>query len=581
MFNFFPNTDFNKINLDWIMRKLKEQISGLVASVNGMTGDVTITAENIGALPADTTPADIGAVSVVNAYRPAEFDIAAYKQGTLSAIASWLVNEIESTSIVNPASLINRAPTLFYGHYDDNGKSYDTLFQTYSSQPNTYDRTTTYAGQPVIYMNCAAMASTILKGRDYENSAPYYGITAGDEWDKDTALSLCWEKGTTNTFPWTIDFLNNIFAAYMGCILEKSGCFPRLLREANSTTINQDVLDNMETGDIIFFGKPAQYPDRYKGIVHVVYYIKDITELNAAGAYYNAEFQPVEYPAYMDTTHGIIFHSSGGVSDEWHDSIRLETLDHVMFASLYNNANVWVYKPWSNAMNSNKQLRKLTGTFRAGDVNMFGVSHYGNENTTPAHGAEYDQNYPGRFTIINPALKGITRLDSLTNLNGLYDGLFSITNFNTISNGVPSALSTAVIFQFGSGTGNIVQMAFEQASARRAYYRYRVGDTWSAWVLLTERAADNIIPSGETIDLNDYRGYHKSGSYLINTGVTITNAPNIAIPTTVRWILNVDSPDTENTYCVQTLTSVTAESRKLERIYSGSAWSAWKEFTMA
>lgn len=51
MFNFFPNTDFNKVNLDWIMRKLKEQISGLVASVNGMTGDVTLTASDVGALP--------------------------------------------------------------------------------------------------------------------------------------------------------------------------------------------------------------------------------------------------------------------------------------------------------------------------------------------------------------------------------------------------------------------------------------------------------------------------------------------------------------------------------------------------
>ena len=38
----YPYTSFTNINLDWIMRKLKEQISGLVASVNGMTGDVTV-----------------------------------------------------------------------------------------------------------------------------------------------------------------------------------------------------------------------------------------------------------------------------------------------------------------------------------------------------------------------------------------------------------------------------------------------------------------------------------------------------------------------------------------------------------
>ena len=38
----YPYTSFTNINLDWIMRKLKEQISGLVSSVNGMQGDVTI-----------------------------------------------------------------------------------------------------------------------------------------------------------------------------------------------------------------------------------------------------------------------------------------------------------------------------------------------------------------------------------------------------------------------------------------------------------------------------------------------------------------------------------------------------------
>ena len=47
MFNRFPYTSITEINLDWIMRKLKEQISGLVSSVNEMQGDVELTAANI------------------------------------------------------------------------------------------------------------------------------------------------------------------------------------------------------------------------------------------------------------------------------------------------------------------------------------------------------------------------------------------------------------------------------------------------------------------------------------------------------------------------------------------------------
>ena len=54
--NRFPYTDFNRINLDWIMKKLKEQVSGLVASVNGKTGDVVLNAIDVGALPDSYTP---------------------------------------------------------------------------------------------------------------------------------------------------------------------------------------------------------------------------------------------------------------------------------------------------------------------------------------------------------------------------------------------------------------------------------------------------------------------------------------------------------------------------------------------
>lgn len=52
----YPGTSFTEINLDWIMRKLKEQISGLVASVNGKTGNVVLDYTDVGALPDTYTP---------------------------------------------------------------------------------------------------------------------------------------------------------------------------------------------------------------------------------------------------------------------------------------------------------------------------------------------------------------------------------------------------------------------------------------------------------------------------------------------------------------------------------------------
>ena len=54
--NRFPYTSFTNINLDWILRKLKEQVSSAVTSVCGKTGDVVLDANDVGALPDSYTP---------------------------------------------------------------------------------------------------------------------------------------------------------------------------------------------------------------------------------------------------------------------------------------------------------------------------------------------------------------------------------------------------------------------------------------------------------------------------------------------------------------------------------------------
>ena len=54
--NRYPYTSFTNINLDWIMRKLKEQVSSAVTSVCGKTGDVVLDANDVGALPDSYTP---------------------------------------------------------------------------------------------------------------------------------------------------------------------------------------------------------------------------------------------------------------------------------------------------------------------------------------------------------------------------------------------------------------------------------------------------------------------------------------------------------------------------------------------
>lgn len=54
--NRYPSTDFNKINLDWILRELRKKIDSVVSSVNGKTGDVVLNAADVGALPDSYVP---------------------------------------------------------------------------------------------------------------------------------------------------------------------------------------------------------------------------------------------------------------------------------------------------------------------------------------------------------------------------------------------------------------------------------------------------------------------------------------------------------------------------------------------
>ena len=54
--NRYPYTNMTQINLDWIMKELRKKVNSLVASVNGKTGDVVLTASDVGALPDTYTP---------------------------------------------------------------------------------------------------------------------------------------------------------------------------------------------------------------------------------------------------------------------------------------------------------------------------------------------------------------------------------------------------------------------------------------------------------------------------------------------------------------------------------------------
>lgn len=574
-FNSFPYVNLNDVNLDWILKRI-QSLGTDVDALNQFMQDLNIpeaVQEQLAEWLNDGTLDAI--INSVRMFVPDSYSQEAYKAGTLLAIASWLINEQGSTSVMNPSEVIGVAQKCYF-RYNDTGKSYDTLFQTYTNQADSFTYSDTYDGLPVVYMNCAAMLSMITKGRQFQNSPNYYAFTALS-YDQDEALARCWEIGTSNDNEWTIDFLNNIFSARMGNIMESSGCTLHVLRKPLETEFDENVFSTMETGDLVFFGWPDNNPGSYLGIAHCAYFIKDLADLDTAALPYKARFQAVQFADYMDPAHGFIFHCHGSTTPgfPYQDVIRIETLDHATF-NYYNQHTVYVCKPYSNALNSNKALRKLTGTFHMGDSVLFGVGSYGAENVTPRHPATFNAQVPERLEIENPALHGVDRTNSYSNLNALADGLVQINNFNTISNGVATAESTGLLWQLGSHTDTRTQIFIEQTSGRILYRQRNASSVWTEWKSIPHNPANDVFLNGSTVDLDTYRGYDRAGVYAIEVGVTLTNAPaGITNPTGVRWILEVVAPQHSSGMTIQTLSNCYTTPKKYERVWSGSAWSAW------
>lgn len=231
MFDFFPNTDFNKINLDWIMRKLKEQISGLVASVNGMTGDVTLTAEDVGALPEIYTPP----VESVNG-RTGDVEITADDVGA-SILTNGIDRVVNIPSSVDieyfSAQLVNLTPNDIYALYD--------ALEVFTRDSYGMDD----AGNPLVYyrytapvlQNSTNLPSYVLYNTGYPHLVLVSGVH-GDEKGSVAATYLFIKELFTHPESYG-SILNNISMTIIP-VANPYGFTNNLRRNPNNVDINRN-----------------------------------------------------------------------------------------------------------------------------------------------------------------------------------------------------------------------------------------------------------------------------------------------------------------------------------------------------
>lgn len=428
-----------------------------------------------------------------------------YRSGTLLEIADWLFRAKGSHCVErNPGEPVPEIR--FHPQYNTTGKGWQGLIAKDSIYYDDFVYSDVDAGgDQIVYINCTGFCNMLTRGRNYLQS-PYYlalGIAADPNKTAEEKYAdmrnTCLERGTAMQNTWTFDFLNWIHAFNMFYIMEKSGCTPRAF---NANGVWDDkVFDTMETGDILFSARLGN--NYYRHIHHCMYYLKSLDDLNTLEGKPNCTFNAFDF-SDLDSypnggEHGYIVHCTYGVnpvgsankySQTADDVIRIESLDHYIVDDMMNPNHVgqnpfvyYVSKPYSNALNSSKARKVVTGTITDGSNVMFGFREAAVFPQYNRFVPSENKWYQGDVAISGKYVTGTT--ETPVNLND-FVGVIS-WNTAAIANGkilnVPfNEAGTCISY----GVSRIHGAQIAISGADHMAYRKRIsGGTWRPWHTVT------------------------------------------------------------------------------------------------
>ena len=313
---------------------------------------------------------------------PNDESLYSYKNGILNKIAEWLYYEKNSKCVLlNPGE---SAPVIKYKPvYNTSGKNWQSLLGKDDIYVEDFVYTDTDGTDPIVYMNCTGFVNMITRARGYLDSPNY--LASSGQISGDAALrNACMERGYPMQYSWTMDFLNWLHTYNMFYVMEKSGCTPKAFYK--NGVYDENVFETMETGDILFSGRnEPRYSNYYRYLHHCMIFVKDLKDLNECGHGKPCTFRayPYEDDYPNGSSRGYVVHCSGAING-W-DVIRIESVEHLLAwdwntNSAYAPITYYASKPYSNALNSSKARRVLTGTITDANTIMFG---YRNGQTFP------------------------------------------------------------------------------------------------------------------------------------------------------------------------------------------------------
>ena len=291
-------------------------------------------------------------------------DYILYRDGTLTALASYLANCVNTTCVVGTPSNVTIP---FYAKYSL-GKTYAGL---YADPPTfVYNDTIVYNNitYPIFHSVCVPFVCLIVKGVLYEESPHFYAfdcLNNNVEPDLETMIKKSFGVYTKEESqaswavnrPWTIDIWNVSSTSIMPLAMQMSG--NPLLKighrdsRGGAFTFYEDVLDQAETGDILFvsyFGSTTWW----KNIEHVAYFCRDLNRLNEIGTErYNVTFQPRVESDSANGKYGFIAECGELNLSDSMDSFRIRDMGSYVIAKP-NVCDIYICKGRTNALLSSK-----------------------------------------------------------------------------------------------------------------------------------------------------------------------------------------------------------------------------------
>lgn len=497
-----------------------------------------------------------GVMNKVRFMTPNDEQKANYVQESLRNIASYMSVNNFSPCVVG--GIVQNPTRMIYKYAQ--GKGYMGVMGIGSFD---YDDVENIGGidYNIAYIDCSTFLSLILKCIPYNLSAYAYAFSTPNP-TQDELMKRSIEDQSMNK-PYTIDWFNNISTANSSFIMNQSGCSLQYVSKNDGGVISLDetVIDQLETGDILYFGRSADYNvGDYLGVYHCGYYLKTLEELNQYGLQYNQTYRAIDN---YDGSKGYVVHCTSTRTGEldYGEVVCINTLEKMIEfipnGSTWNN--IMTCKPWSNALNDNKALRRTLLMDRRGDI-----TRYNTITGADVYGMEYEAD-TGMLKPSSIGVRGIS-LKENDDLNDYLDNGVWIVPSEAVKESIVNAPPTSLYYDLiGIGFGNEgqtgTQIALCQSIAEpKIFVRTTVG-------------AGQVSPWTE-VSNNTQKGYYYFGSVATDTAVNIDvtfDVPFSATPVVVAG-LNMTHNDGEGGKVSCAVRNISATGFNLV-VYNGSQFS--------